>query len=78
MSDHLDISSGNSATGGPSWKSPLRAISQESGTFGIALLEAEETAFYSGKKQKQKQPPPTHQPNDTNAGWSSLTARRSF
>lgn len=40
VSDHLGISSGNLATGDPSWKRPLRVVSQESGTLGFALREA--------------------------------------
>lgn len=40
MPDHLGLSSGDLATGDPSWKRPLRVASQESSTLGFALLEA--------------------------------------
>lgn len=60
MSDHLGISSGNLATGDPSCKRPLEAVSQESGTLAFVLLEVNGLQSKDTQKQKQRNPKPSN------------------
>lgn len=71
VSDHLDISSGNLAAGIIPGRGLFWVLPQESGTFGIALLETE-GLFSTGAKHN------TNQPITQGRSRSSLTTQGSF
>lgn len=71
VSDHLGLSSGNLATGDPSCKRPLWVVSQESGTLGFALLEAN-WLHSTGHTKTKTSKPQTIQPNQTTAAKVGL------